>query len=117
MPAPRPRSAPVDRSKTPTSHPASRSTHAAVRPPSEPPMTATTGPRSTTLLSASGAAERGDRIHTHLEQHTPLLERRVSQRVHVTAGVLLEDLVELSGHPRSLNRVVLGDLPGDSALD
>ena len=43
MPAPRACSAADDRSKTVTSHPASRSTSAAVSPPTDPPMTATRG--------------------------------------------------------------------------
>jgi hypothetical protein len=43
MPAPRACKAEEDRSKTVTSQPASRSTSAAVRPPSEPPMTMTRG--------------------------------------------------------------------------
>jgi hypothetical protein len=59
MPAPRACSAADDRSKTVTSHPASRSTSAAVRPPTDPPVTTTRGiigygrPNVATLTTSS----------------------------------------------------------------
>src|ERR1700683_3016241 len=125
MPAPRARSADEDRSNTRTSQPASRSTSAAVSPPSEPPMTMTLGMRDTgRILSVPGpargpprrasgptgvwaygrlglrAAECRDLHDIQLEQHPPLVERRVAQRVRrLVAGVLGPDLVQLRGDP------------------
>src|SRR5260370_544880 len=96
MPAPRACSAAEDRSKTVTSHPASRSTSAAVSPPTDPPMTATRGMEDTGL----GPPERGHLDHLELEQHPALVHRRVAQRVgRLVAGVLHPDPVQLVGDP------------------
>src|SRR3954453_14204581 len=119
MPAPRASSVAVERSWTVTPQPASRRSRAAVSPPSEPPTTATSGMvmcESGRPSRRSGLAERGDRVDLELEQHPALLERRVPERVLVTAGVLLEDVVELLGDPSALVRVVLGDLARDGRL-
>src|SRR5215471_20859048 len=110
MPAPRACSVADDRSKTVTSHPASRSTSAAVRPPTDPPVTTTRGMADT----GSGPPERGHLDHLELEQHPALVHRRVAQRVgRLVAGVLHPDPVQLIGDPLALSRVVLGDLPPD----
>src|SRR5437868_10111474 len=92
MPAPRACSAADDRSKTVTSHPASRSTSAAVSPPTDPPVTATRGmaapcwptrgwPTRGWPGTGLGSAERGYPDHFELEQHPALVHRRVAQRV------------------------------------
>ena len=57
MPAPRACSAADERSKTVTSHPASRSTSAAVSPPTDPPVTATRG------IIAYGPAAYGPAVY------------------------------------------------------
>src|SRR4249920_130001 len=84
MPAPRACSAADERSKTVTSHPASRSTSAAVSPPTDPPVTTTRGIiayglPSTALPSTGGRTWPPD--HLELEQHPALVHRRVAQRV------------------------------------
>src|SRR5580704_12557163 len=124
MPAPRACSAADDRSNTVTSHPASRSTSAAVRPPTDPPVTTTRGmaaPCWPTLGrpgTGSGLPERGHLDHLELEQHPALVHRRVAQRVgRLVAGVLHPDPVQLVGDPLALGRVVLGDLPPDHRLE
>src|SRR5215470_19802103 len=123
MPAPRACRADEDRSKTRTSHPASRSTSAAVRPPSEPPMTMTRGMAGTgVILPAPGTAlrpaEGRDPHDLHLEQHPPLIDRGIAQPVgRVVLRVLPPGLVNLVGDPLPLHRVVLGDLPLHLRLD
>src|SRR5713226_9221683 len=108
MPAPRARRADEERSNTRTSQPASRSTSAAVRPPTDPPMTTTLGWPDTPAVSL-GAPERGDLHHRELEQHPPLVHRGVAQSVgRLVACVLHPDPVELVGDPLTLHRVVLG---------
>src|SRR5690348_3685126 len=114
MPAPRASSAAADRSKTRTSQPVSRSTRAAVSPPTEPPMTTARGMSGMDLR----LPERGDLHHLELEQHPALVDRRVAQGVgRLVAGVLHPDPVELVSDPLALGRVVLGDLPLDHGLD
>src|SRR5215469_13682184 len=76
IPAPRAARAAGERSKTRTSQPASRSTSAAVRPPMDPPVTATA-----VAGNESGAAERGDLDHFHLEQHPAFVDGRIAQGV------------------------------------
>src|SRR4029079_18084210 len=86
MPAPRACSAADERSKTVTSHPASRSTSAAVSPPTDPPVTTTRGIIAYALPSPAcrlrpcrlRAAERGHPDHLELEQHPTLVHRRVA---------------------------------------
>src|SRR5580704_7835207 len=104
MPAPRACSAAGDRSKTRTSQPASRSTRAAVSPPTDPPAMLTRGMLDTGCTpsccvpcswsrpqgpGASGPPEGGDADHVHLEQHPPLVEGRITQPVgRLVTGVL-----------------------------
>src|SRR5437764_7768574 len=124
MPAPRACRADEDRSKNLTSHPVSRSTSAAVRPPSEPPTTMTRGMAGTGCdPSRSGRArlwpaEGRDPHDLHLEQHPPLIDRGIAQPVgRVVLRVLDPDLVKLVGDALPLHRVVLGDLPLHLGLD
>src|SRR5258707_2997353 len=87
MPAPRACSAADDRSKTVTSHPASRSTSAAVSPPTDPPMTMTRGMAAPCWPTLGwpgtdlGPPERGHPDHLELDQHPALVHRWVTQRV------------------------------------
>src|SRR6266576_6245329 len=111
MPAPRACRADEDRSKTLTSHPASRSTSAAVRPPSEPPMTMTRGIAGTAvILPAPGtarlwSAEGRDPHDLHLEQHPPLIDRGITQPVgRVVLCVLDPDLVKMFFDASALHR-------------
>src|SRR5215475_10174675 len=117
MPAPRACRADEDRSKTRTWHPASRSTSAAVRPPSEPPMTMTRGMAATgrdpsrSGRARLGPAEGRDPHDLQLEQHPPLIDRGIAQPVgRVVLRVLDPDLVKLAGDALPLRGVVLGDL-------
>src|SRR5882757_5308089 len=115
MPAPRASRVAGARSSTVTSQPASVSTSAAVRPPSEPPTTATLGMPGTT---GSGPAEGRDPVHLQLEEHPALVDGRVTEPVRRrVAGVLGPDPVQLRGDPGTLLRVVLGDLPFDGGFD
>src|ERR1700712_2961537 len=99
----------------------SRRTSAAVSPPSEPPTTATVGMPATggprAVAAGSGPAEGGHRVDLEVEEQTTLVERRVTEAVHVAAGVLLEDLVQLRVDPLALPLVVLGHLADDGRLD
>src|SRR5580692_3049745 len=98
MPAPRACSAVEDRSKTRTSQPASRSTRAAVSPPTDPPAMLTLGILDTScapscsvplvvlgvlllVRGTSGPAEGGDADDLHLEQHAPLVEGGIAEPV------------------------------------
>src|SRR5262245_49250495 len=124
MPAPRACRADEDRSKTRTSHPESRSTSAAVRPPSEPPMTMTRGMTGTCRdpsrsgKARSGPAEGRAPHDLHLEQHPPLVDRGIAQPVgRLVLRVLDPGPVKLVGDALPLHRVVLGDLPLHLGLD
>src|SRR5580704_19718230 len=100
MPAPRACSAADDRSKTRTSQPMSRSTSAAVRPPTDPPMTTTRGIPGTGCRPSRGLRppERGHLHHLELEQDPPLVHRGVAQGIgRLVAGVLHPDPVKLVG--------------------
>src|SRR3954449_4122495 len=111
MPAPRSSSSAGDRSNTVTSCPASASTHAAVKPPSDPPTTAMSTLRS-------GLTEGGDLIDRALEQHAPLVDRGVTQAVWTgLLCVLRPDLVDVCSDSRALSGIVLGDLACDRVLD
>src|SRR3954462_6633371 len=95
MPAPRSSSSTGDRSNTVTSCPASASTHAAVKPPSDPPTTA-----MSTL--GSGLTEGGDLVDRALEQHAPLVDRGITQAVWARLlCVLRPDLVEMGSDSRA----------------
>src|SRR3954454_7534552 len=111
MPAPRSSSSAGDRSNTVTSCPASPSTQAAVRPPSDPPTTA-----MSTL--GSGLTEGGDLVDRALEQHAPLVDRWITQAVWSRLlCVLRPDLVDMRSDPRAFGGIVLRDLAGDRVLD
>src|ERR1017187_2237515 len=116
MPAPRDRRADEDRSNTRTSQPEFRSPSAAVRPPSEPPMTMTLGIRDTSRAPSHDvrqrrlplrAAERRDLHDIELEQHPALVERWITEAVwRLVPGVLHPDPVQLGGDARALGRVI-----------
>src|SRR3954447_25119680 len=111
MPAPRSSSSAGDRSNTVTSCPASGSTHAAVKPPSDPPTTAIS-----TL--GSGLTEGGDLVDRALEQHAPLIDRGITQAVWTgLLRVLRPDLVEMCSDSRALGGIVFRDFARDRVLD
>ncbi len=88
-----------------TSWPLSRSRQAAVRPPSDPPTTAT---RARFNVESARLAEGGDLVDPALEEDAALFERRIAQAVFVAlADVLLPDAVQLLGHPGAVGRIVL----------